>query len=133
MFIYLKEHPEKRSLVDEMGFGALSYLPNEYLNQRLLRQIYDHYDIYDNTIYSDAAAVSITTEKIGHALGLSSRGTHYDIKVDNKKLSQEDIEVLNFFQGSITVALQNLIKTTPVDTDENKKLWMRAFMLFVQQ
>ncbi|MED6227322.1 hypothetical protein PIB30_112440, partial [Stylosanthes scabra] len=73
MFIYLKEHPEKRSLVDEMGFGALSYLPNEYLNQRLLRQIYDRYDIYDNTIYSDAAAVSITTEKIGHALGLSSR------------------------------------------------------------
>ncbi|MED6142261.1 hypothetical protein PIB30_111954, partial [Stylosanthes scabra] len=56
MFIYLKEHQKKRSLVDEMGFGALSYLPNEYLNQRLLRQIYDRYDIYDNTIYSDAAA-----------------------------------------------------------------------------
>ncbi|MED6220618.1 hypothetical protein PIB30_046451, partial [Stylosanthes scabra] len=127
------EHPEKRSLVNEMGFGALSYLPNEYLNQRLLRQIYDRYDIYDNTIYSDAAAISITMEKIGHALGLSSRGAHYDMKVDKKKLSQEDIEVLNFFQGSTTVALQNLIKTTPVDTDENKKLWMRAFMLFVQQ
>ncbi|MED6164795.1 hypothetical protein PIB30_093630, partial [Stylosanthes scabra] len=78
-------------------------------------------------------AYFITTEKIGHALGLSSRGTRYDIKVDKKKLSQEDIEVLNFFQGSTTVALQNLIKTTPVDTDENKKLWMRAFMLFVQQ
>ncbi|MED6223985.1 hypothetical protein PIB30_079447 [Stylosanthes scabra] len=133
MFIYLKEHPEKRALVDEMGFGALSYLPNEYLNQRLLRQIYDRYDIYDNTIYSDAATVSITTEKIGHALGLSLRGTHYDIKVDKKKLSQEDIEVYNFFQGTTTVALQNLIKTTPVNTDENKKLWMRAFMLFVQQ
>ncbi|MED6162370.1 hypothetical protein PIB30_069821, partial [Stylosanthes scabra] len=133
MFIYLKEHPEKRALVDRMGFGALSYLPNEYLNQRLLRQIYDRYDIYDNTIYSDAAAVSITTEKIGHALGLSSRGTHYDMKVDKKKLSQEDIEVYNFFQGTTTVALQNLIKTTPVDTDVNKKLWMRAFMLFVQQ
>ncbi|MED6112728.1 hypothetical protein PIB30_064268, partial [Stylosanthes scabra] len=74
MFIYLKEHPDKRALVDEMGFGALSYLPNEYLNQRLLKQIYYHYDIYDNTIYSDASAVNITTEKIGHALGLSSRG-----------------------------------------------------------
>ncbi|MED6128028.1 hypothetical protein PIB30_093677 [Stylosanthes scabra] len=81
------EHPDKRALVDEMGFGALSYLPNEYLNQRLLKQIYDRYDIYDNMIYSDAAAVNITTEKIGHALGLSSKGTHYDIKVDKKKLS----------------------------------------------
>ncbi|MED6114694.1 hypothetical protein PIB30_082883, partial [Stylosanthes scabra] len=73
MFIYLDDHPDKRALVDEMGFGALSYLPNEYLNQMLLKQIYDRYDIYDNTIYSDAAAVNITTEKIGHALGLSSR------------------------------------------------------------
>ncbi|MED6203134.1 hypothetical protein PIB30_112656, partial [Stylosanthes scabra] len=73
MFIYLNEQPEKRALADEMGFGALSYLPNEYLNQRLLKQIYDRYDIYDNTIYSDAAAVKITNDKIGHALGLSSR------------------------------------------------------------
>ncbi|MED6223545.1 hypothetical protein PIB30_074951 [Stylosanthes scabra] len=56
MFIYLKDHLDKRPLVDEMGLGALSYLPNKYLNQRLLKQIYDRYDIYDNTIYSDAAA-----------------------------------------------------------------------------
>ncbi|MED6211203.1 hypothetical protein PIB30_071455 [Stylosanthes scabra] len=116
-----------------MGFGALSYLPNEYVNQRLLIQIYDCYNIYDNTIYSDAAAVNITTEKIGHALGLSSRGTPYDIKVDKKKLSQEDSDVYKFFQGITTVALQNLIKITPIDTDENRKLWMRSFMLFVQQ
>ncbi|MED6115711.1 hypothetical protein PIB30_093292 [Stylosanthes scabra] len=88
-----------------MGFGALSYLPNEYLNQRLLKQIYDCYNIYDNTIYSDAAVISITTEKIRHALGLSSRGTHYDIKVDKKKLSQEDSDVYKFFQGTTTVAL----------------------------
>ncbi|MED6151210.1 hypothetical protein PIB30_080294 [Stylosanthes scabra] len=57
-----------------MGFGALSHLPDKYLNQKLLKQIFDRYDIYDNTIYSDAAAVNITTDKIGHALGLSSRG-----------------------------------------------------------
>ncbi|MED6177368.1 hypothetical protein PIB30_097489 [Stylosanthes scabra] len=132
IFIYLKDHPDKRALVDEMGFSAISYLSNEYLNQRLLKQIYDRYDIYDNTIYSDAAAVNITTEKIGHALGLSSKGTPYDIKVDKKKLSQEDSDVHKFFQGITIVALQNLIKTTPIDTDENKKLWMWSFMLFVQ-
>ncbi|MED6173716.1 hypothetical protein PIB30_062246 [Stylosanthes scabra] len=131
MFIYLKDHPDKRALVDEMGFGALSYLLDKYLNQKLLKQIYDCYDIYDNTIYSDAAAVNITTEKIGHALGLSSKGTPYDIKVDKKKLSQEDSDVHNFFQGITTVALQNLIKTTPIDTDENRKLWMQSFILFV--
>ncbi|MED6200154.1 hypothetical protein PIB30_082408 [Stylosanthes scabra] len=105
MFIYLNEHPEKRALVDEMGFGALSYLPDKYLNQRLLKQIYDRYDIYDNTIYSDAAAVKITTDKIGHALGLSSKGTPYDTKVAKNELSQEDKDVHIFFQGLTQVAL----------------------------
>ncbi|MED6152100.1 hypothetical protein PIB30_088763 [Stylosanthes scabra] len=124
MFIYLEDHPDKRALVDEMGFGALSNLPNEYLNQRLLKQIYDRYDIYDNTIYSDAEAVNITTKKIGYALGLSSRGTPYDTRVAKKELSPEDSDAHKFFQGKTTVALQDLIKTTPIDTDENKKLWM---------
>ncbi|MED6209799.1 hypothetical protein PIB30_058195 [Stylosanthes scabra] len=116
-----------------MGFGALSHLSNKYLNQRLLKQIYDRYDIYDNTIYSDAAAVKITTEKIGHALGLSSEGTPYDTKVAKKKLSQEDSDVHKCFHGITTVALQDLIKTIPIDTDENRKLWMRSFILFVQK
>ncbi|MED6115548.1 hypothetical protein PIB30_091737 [Stylosanthes scabra] len=92
MFIYINGEPEKRALVDDMGFGGLSYLPNEYLNQRLLKQIYDRYDVHDNTIYSDAAAVKITTDKIGHALGLSSRGTPYDTKVAKNELSEEDKE-----------------------------------------
>ncbi|MED6151034.1 hypothetical protein PIB30_078430 [Stylosanthes scabra] len=133
MFIYINGVPEKRGLVDDRGFGGLSYLPNEYLNQRLLKQIYDRYDVHDNTIYSDAAAVKITTDKIGHALGLSSRGTPYDTKVARNELSEEDKEVHDYFKGFTTVGLQDLIKATPVDTEENKKLWMRAFILFVQK
>ncbi|MED6123060.1 hypothetical protein PIB30_045750 [Stylosanthes scabra] len=67
--------PLIRALVERMGFGALSHLPNKNLNQKLLKQIFDRHDIYDNTIYSDAAAVKITTRKIEDALGLSSNGT----------------------------------------------------------
>ncbi|MED6189903.1 hypothetical protein PIB30_100554 [Stylosanthes scabra] len=133
MFIYINGEPEKRALVDDMGFGGLSYLPNEYLNQRLLKQIYDRYNVHDNTIYSDAAAVKITTDKIGHALGLSSRGTPYNTKVAMNELSEEDKEVHDYFKGFTTVALQDLIKATPVDTEENKKSWMCAFILFVQK
>ncbi|MED6164165.1 hypothetical protein PIB30_087042, partial [Stylosanthes scabra] len=95
--------------------------------------IYDCYDVHDNTIYSDAAAVKITTDKIGHALGLSSRGTRYDTKVARNELSEEAKEVHDYFKGFTIVALQDLIKATPVDTEENKKLWMRAFILFVQK
>ncbi|MED6146091.1 hypothetical protein PIB30_031333 [Stylosanthes scabra] len=135
IFIYLKDHPDKRALVDEMSFGALSFFPNKYLNQRLLKQIFDHYDIYDNTIYLDAAAVNITMEIIGNALGLSSKGTPYDTRVVKKELSQEDRDVHKFFQGKTTVTLQDLIKTTPlaIDTNMNKKLFMRSFILFVQK
>ncbi|MED6212623.1 hypothetical protein PIB30_085273 [Stylosanthes scabra] len=125
MFDYLKEHPDKRALVDQMGFGALSHLQNKNLNQKLLKQIFDRYDIYDNTIYSDAAAVKITTKKIGNALGLR---TAYETRVVRKKLSQEDKDRHKFFQGKSAVALQNLIKTTALDTDDNRKLFMRSLL-----
>ncbi|MED6122295.1 hypothetical protein PIB30_038495 [Stylosanthes scabra] len=105
MFEYLKENPEKLRLVNEMGFGALSHLPANKLDQQLLEEIYDRYDVHDNTIYSDAAAVKITTRKIGDALGLCSKGTPYQTRVVRKKLSQEDQDIHKFFQGKIAVAL----------------------------
>ncbi|MED6146488.1 hypothetical protein PIB30_034903 [Stylosanthes scabra] len=84
-----------------MGFRALSHLPNNNLDQVLLKHLFDRYDIYDNTIYSDVAAVKITTKKIGDALGLSSN-------------------------GKTIVAFQDLIKSTPLDTDDNRKLLSMA-------
>ncbi|MED6157745.1 hypothetical protein PIB30_026141 [Stylosanthes scabra] len=133
MFDYLKDYPDKLRLVNEMGFGALSHLPANNLDQQLLKQIYDRFDIHDNTIYSDAAAVKLTTRKIGDALGLCSKGTAYETKVVRKDLSQEDKDVHKFFQGKTIVELTELVQTTPLDTEENKRLFMRAFILFIQK
>ncbi|MED6120730.1 hypothetical protein PIB30_023662 [Stylosanthes scabra] len=108
MFEYLKKHPDKPRLVNRMGFGALSHLPANNLDQQLLKQTYDRYDVHDNTIYSDAAAVKITTRKIGDALGLCSK-------------------------GKSAVALTELVQTTPMDTEENRKLFMQAFIIFIQK
>ncbi|MED6148462.1 hypothetical protein PIB30_053392 [Stylosanthes scabra] len=105
-----------------MGFGALSHLPNKNLSQQLLKQIFDRYDIYDNTIYSDVVTVKITTKKIGNALGLRSKGTAYETRVVRKKLSQADKDTRKFFQGK-----------SAVDTDDNRKLFMRAFICFIQK
>ncbi|MED6191454.1 hypothetical protein PIB30_000554 [Stylosanthes scabra] len=99
MFEYLNKNPDKLRLVNEMGFGAFSHLPANNLDQQLLKEIYDRYDVRDNTIYSDAAAVKITTRKIGDALGLCSKGTPYETRVVGKKLSQEDKDIHKFFQG----------------------------------
>ncbi|MED6131881.1 hypothetical protein PIB30_014098 [Stylosanthes scabra] len=133
MFEYLNENPDKLRLVNEMGFGALSHLPANNLDQQLLNEIYDRYDVRDNTIYSDAAAVKITTRKIGDVLGLCSKGTSYETRVVRKKLSQEDKDIHKFFQGKSAVALTELVQTTPLDTEENRKLFMRAFILFIQK
>ncbi|MED6168520.1 hypothetical protein PIB30_012247 [Stylosanthes scabra] len=101
MFDYLKDYPDKLRLVNEMGFGALSHLPTNNLDQQLLKQIYDRFNIHDNTIYSDAVVVKLTTRKIWDALGLCS-------KVVRKDLSQEDKDVHKFFQGKTAVELTEL-------------------------
>ncbi|MED6192724.1 hypothetical protein PIB30_012894 [Stylosanthes scabra] len=133
MFEYLKKHPDKLRLVNQMGFGALSHLQDNNLDQQMLKQIYDRFDVHDNTIYSDATAVKITTRKIGDALVLCSTGTAYETRVVRKKMSQEDKETHKFWQGKTTVTLTELVQTTPLDIEDNRKLFMRAFMLFIQK
>ncbi|MED6206691.1 hypothetical protein PIB30_029167, partial [Stylosanthes scabra] len=71
--------------------------------------------------------------KIGDALGLCSTGTAYETKVVRKNLSQEDKDVHKFFQGKTAMELTELVQTTPLDTEENRKLFMRAFILFIQK
>ncbi|MED6120254.1 hypothetical protein PIB30_019237 [Stylosanthes scabra] len=128
MFDYLKDHLEKLKLVNQMGFGALSHLQQNNLDQVMLKQIYDRFDVHDNTIYSDAAAVKITTRKIGDALG-----TAYEPRVVKKKLSQEDKDTHKFWQGKNIVTLTEMVQTTPVDTEDNRKLFMRAFILWIEK
>ncbi|MED6197879.1 hypothetical protein PIB30_060990 [Stylosanthes scabra] len=85
----LDTSPEKRALVDEMGFGALSNLPNYYLKQKVMKELFNRFDIYDNTIHAVAGEVEITTKKIGDALGLSSTGKPFPDKVVPKELSDK--------------------------------------------
>ncbi|MED6127927.1 hypothetical protein PIB30_092710 [Stylosanthes scabra] len=73
----------------------------------------------------------ITTHKIGNALGLSSTGKPFDEKVITKDLNEEDYAAHKFFQGKTQEALSKLVMDTPLDTDENKRLFMRAFVLYI--
>ncbi|MED6197154.1 hypothetical protein PIB30_054075 [Stylosanthes scabra] len=84
---FLNKDPQKRALVDKLGFGMFSNLPNYYLEQKVLKQIYNCFDTYDNTIHTVAGEVEITTEKIGKALGLNHTGSTYDDKIIPKELS----------------------------------------------
>ncbi|MED6195089.1 hypothetical protein PIB30_034740 [Stylosanthes scabra] len=117
-----------------MGFGALSHLPNYYLKHKVRKEIIKRYDdIYDNTIHAIAGEVQITTHKIGNALGLSSKGKDFDEKVSPTELNEENHAAYKFFQEKSQVALSKLVKGRPLNTEENKKLFMRAFVLFIQK
>ncbi|MED6198575.1 hypothetical protein PIB30_067694 [Stylosanthes scabra] len=122
----LNNDPQKRALVDELGFGVFSNLPNYYLKQKVLKQIYNRFDTYDNTIHAVAGEVEITTEKIGKALGLNHTCIASSSQVQNpitpRELSAEDYTAYKFFQGKTQAALSSLIFNTKVDTEEKKDL-----------
>ncbi|MED6168802.1 hypothetical protein PIB30_014924 [Stylosanthes scabra] len=116
-----------------MGFGALSNLSNYYLKHKVLKELINRYDIYDNTIHDVAGEVCITTHKIGNALGLSSTGKAFDEKVIPKELNEEDSAAYNFFQGKTQASMSKLVMDTPLDIDENQRLFKRAFVLYIQK
>ncbi|MED6200807.1 hypothetical protein PIB30_088833 [Stylosanthes scabra] len=89
---------------------------------KVLKEIYNRFDTYDHTIHAVAGEVEITTQKIGKALGLSSTD-----------LNKEDHNIYKFFQGKTQAALSMMIFNTLVDTEDNKKLFKRAFLLYVQK
>ncbi|MED6125683.1 hypothetical protein PIB30_070932 [Stylosanthes scabra] len=100
---------------------------------KVLKQIYNSFDTYDNTIHAVAEEVEITTEKIGNALGLNHIGSIYEEKITPRELSAEDYTAYKFFQGKTQAALSSLIFKTKVDTEENKILFKRAFLLYIQK
>ncbi|MED6185262.1 hypothetical protein PIB30_055401 [Stylosanthes scabra] len=108
-----------------MRFGALSNLPNYYLKHKVLKKLIKRYDIYDNTIHAIAGEVEITTHKIGNAISVQ--------QVIPKELNEEDYAAHKLFQGKTQAALSKLVIDTPLNTDENKRLFMRAFVLFIQK
>ncbi|MED6208057.1 hypothetical protein PIB30_041449 [Stylosanthes scabra] len=127
----LRGDAKKMALIEELGFGAFSHLPNYNLRQHMLKELVNIFNIHDNTIHSVRGDVEITTDKIGKALGLSWNGEPFDDKMSEKDLSDKDHAVFKLFQGKSQVELTMLVKRTPVDTEANRNLFKRAFLIFI--
>ncbi|MED6199377.1 hypothetical protein PIB30_075396 [Stylosanthes scabra] len=129
-----KDDETKMALVREIGFGAFESLPDFNLKQHMLKELVNIFDTRDNIIHSVHGEVEITTQKIGKALGLSWNGSDpFDAKVDEKTLSEEDLVVFKMFQGKHQADLTRLVLRTPVDTEANRILFKRAFLIFIQK
>ncbi|MED6145838.1 hypothetical protein PIB30_028824 [Stylosanthes scabra] len=129
----LRKNVEKMALIEELGFGAFSHLPDYNLKQHMLKELVNIYDIHDNKIHSVRGDVQITTEKIGKALGLSWNGAPFDERVSEKDLNDEDYAIFKMFQGKSQADLMMLVKSTPVDTEANQNLFKRTFLIFIQK
>ncbi|MED6200495.1 hypothetical protein PIB30_085685 [Stylosanthes scabra] len=102
---------EKKALIDEMGLGAFQHLPNFYINHKIL------------------------IELIGHAFELNCRGDLFEKRQKDfeDKLNEEEKEALDLFKGKSLTFVQDMVKDCPIETDQQKRTFKRAFALFIQK
>ncbi|MED6219563.1 hypothetical protein PIB30_036903 [Stylosanthes scabra] len=112
--IYDRLSDEKKALVDEMGLGAFQHLPNFYINHKVLIELVRSYDIFTNTI--------------------STRDLFEKRQKDfEDKLNDEEKQALDLFKGKSLTFVQDTVKDCPIETDEQKRTFKRAFALFIQK
>ncbi|MED6137979.1 hypothetical protein PIB30_070009, partial [Stylosanthes scabra] len=77
----------------------------------------------------------ITSEKIGHAFGLNCRGDLFEKRQKDfeDKLNEEEKEALDLFKGKSLTFVQDMVKDCPIETDQQKRTFKRAFALFIQK
>ncbi|MED6121529.1 hypothetical protein PIB30_031060 [Stylosanthes scabra] len=133
--IYDRLSPEKKALFDEMGLGAFQHLPNFYINYKVLIELVRSYDIFNNTISTNVGEFLITSEKVEHAFGLNCRGDLFEKKQKDfeDKLNAEEKQALDLFKGKSLTFVQDMVKDCPIETEEQKRTFKRAFGLFIQK
>ncbi|KAL4344021.1 hypothetical protein AHAS_Ahas11G0136700 [Arachis hypogaea] len=65
---------EKKVIVDEMGFGALSHIPSLNVTHKLLKELPNSFNLYENTLITRYGKITITLVKIRDALSLNVIG-----------------------------------------------------------
>ncbi|MED6162943.1 hypothetical protein PIB30_075243 [Stylosanthes scabra] len=101
----------------------------------ILIELVRSYDIFTNTISTSVGEFLITSEKIGYAFGLNCRGDLFEKrkKEFEDKLNEEEKEALDLFKGKSLTFVQDMVKDCPIETDQQKRAFKRAFALFIQK
>ncbi|MED6207514.1 hypothetical protein PIB30_036575 [Stylosanthes scabra] len=118
-----------------MGLGAFQHLPSDYINHKILNELVRSYNVFTNKITTSLGEFLITSEKVGHAFGLNYRGDLFEKKLKEfeKKLNDEEKEALNLFKGKTFTFVENMVKECPIENEEEKRTFKRAFALFIQK
>ncbi|MED6195931.1 hypothetical protein PIB30_042481 [Stylosanthes scabra] len=118
-----------------MGLGAFSNLPTYSINHKLSMELVRNYDMIENRISTGAGEFLITSQKIGYAFGLNSTGDAFEDHIDKieDQLNDEKKEALNIFKGKRLKYTAEMLKTCTIETDYKKRIFRRAFALFIQK
>ncbi|MED6111156.1 hypothetical protein PIB30_049852 [Stylosanthes scabra] len=101
----------------------------------ILIELVRSYDIFTNTISTSVGEFLIISEKVGHAFGLNCRGGLFEKKRQKDfedKLNGEEKQALDLFKGKSLTFVYDTVKDGPIETDEQKRTFKRAFALFIQ-
>ncbi|MED6127627.1 hypothetical protein PIB30_089820 [Stylosanthes scabra] len=126
---------DKMKLVKEMCLGAFKNLPTYSINHKLLIELVRSYDLFNNTISTGVGQFLITTEKIRYAFGLNSTGDAFEDKKEDveDELNDEEKEAYKLFKGKRLKFIEDILKTCKVKTEREKRMFKRAFDLFIQK
>ncbi|MED6165437.1 hypothetical protein PIB30_099515 [Stylosanthes scabra] len=103
-----------------------------------IRKIYDRLSPEKKALVDEITSVGeflITSEKVGHAFGLNCRGDLFEKRQKDfeDKLNDEEKQALDLFKGKSLTFVQDMVKDCPIETDEQKRTFKRAFALFIQK
>ncbi|MED6143916.1 hypothetical protein PIB30_010273 [Stylosanthes scabra] len=95
----ISKDKQKRALIHEMGFGAIvENVPNFNISNIVMMELVNSFDTRDNTIKTYQGAYKVDVTKIGHALGLKSRGPTYRQKMLKKDTPADQYAAADAFR-----------------------------------
>ncbi|RYQ85698.1 hypothetical protein Ahy_B10g105287 [Arachis hypogaea] len=116
---------EKKNIVEEMEFGVLPHIPEMNISRKLLKELIRCYDAYNGWLETLYCKIYITPAKI--------RDDRFPQKVEYRKLSEEQKEIIDSFKGATLASLTKSVIDMSVEGEENQMKFKRTFVVFVQK
>ncbi|MED6179604.1 hypothetical protein PIB30_002428 [Stylosanthes scabra] len=133
-YAIISKDKQKRALIHEMGFGAIvENVPNFNISNIVMMELVDSFDTRDNTIRTYQGSYKVDVTKIGHALGLKSRGLTYRQKMLKKDTPVDQYDAANALRKKTLAQLREMVKSIKMDSPENITTFKRAFILYIQK
>ncbi|MED6146470.1 hypothetical protein PIB30_034698 [Stylosanthes scabra] len=130
--VYINLSNKKNELVHEMGFSDLvENVSNFNFNNLIMLELVEYFLIPTSSIKTNVAKISINAAKIGYVFGLPATGDIYPLKLVKKQVLREQYDAADHFRKKSLAELRDMVKDTPLDSEENITFYKRAFILYI--